>query len=213
MDERRNLCCRIFGEMIYVDLGIVVVAVWAIRKSLPITAVGLVIFFAALLPNSGLAPFDFQKISTVADRYAYLAMIGPALAVAEMAAKRRWMRAIVIGAIAVLIVRTEMQIRFWRNGEMLFHHAIAVNPNSWMSWSNLADILADREPAEAIFDCQQALRINPGDANSWNTLGSILMSQGDPPGAVAAFARACSLAPDNPMYADNYRRAAASSRN
>ncbi|MGO8672101.1 MAG: tetratricopeptide repeat protein [Capsulimonadaceae bacterium] len=40
------------------------------------------LFGAAILPNSGLVPFDFQAISTVADRYLYVAMLGPALALA-----------------------------------------------------------------------------------------------------------------------------------
>ena len=35
-----------------------------------------------LLPVLGLIPFDFQHYSTVADRYAYLAMLGPAIALA-----------------------------------------------------------------------------------------------------------------------------------
>src|SRR2546430_17715385 len=40
-----------------------------------------------LLPVLGLVPFGYQDISTVADRYAYPAMIGPALAVALLAEK------------------------------------------------------------------------------------------------------------------------------
>ena len=40
------------------------------------------ISIAALLPMLGLMPFGFQEISTVADRYMYLALLGPALALA-----------------------------------------------------------------------------------------------------------------------------------
>jgi tetratricopeptide (TPR) repeat protein len=141
-----------------------------------------------------------------------LSMLGAALAFSAVIVEVKSPAIVAIVLLACIVV-SESQIRFWRNGETLFRHAIAVNPNSWMSWSNLANILADRAPAEAIYDCQQALRINPGDANSWNTLGSILMSQGDSPGAVEAFSRACALAPDNGLYAGNYRRATGSSRN
>ena len=37
------------------------------------------VFLAGLLPVLGLVPFGFQDISTVADRYIYLAMLGPAM--------------------------------------------------------------------------------------------------------------------------------------
>ena len=40
-----------------------------------------VLFLAPLLPVLGFVPFAFQHISTVADRYTYLAMLGPALGI------------------------------------------------------------------------------------------------------------------------------------
>src|SRR5205823_4067631 len=40
------------------------------------------IFVIALLPTLGLKPFVFQWLSTVADRYAYLALLGVAIAAA-----------------------------------------------------------------------------------------------------------------------------------
>lgn len=45
-----------------------------------LTAVGLSV--AWLVPVLGFVPFEYQRISTVADRYLYLAMFGPALALA-----------------------------------------------------------------------------------------------------------------------------------
>jgi protein O-mannosyl-transferase len=55
-----------------------------------LTAFGL--FIAWLVPVLGLVPFDFQRVSSVADRYVYLAMIGPALALAWLV-NRFWSRA------------------------------------------------------------------------------------------------------------------------
>ena len=66
-------------------LAIVCVVLW--RKARWV-AVGAGIFAIALLPVLGLAPFSYQKFSTVADRYAYLAMLSPALMVAFLAS--RW---------------------------------------------------------------------------------------------------------------------------
>ena len=45
------------------------------------------VFVFGMVMNLGLAPFQFQFHSTVADHYAYLAMLGPALAVAWIASK------------------------------------------------------------------------------------------------------------------------------
>jgi len=44
-----------------------------------------------ILPVSGLVPFVFRKNSTVSDRYVYLSMLGPALALASFLFQRRLM--------------------------------------------------------------------------------------------------------------------------
>src|SRR5262249_41003684 len=51
---------------------------------------GAALSFAAVAPVLGFVPFDFQRYSTVADHYLYLAMIGPALLFAWVLA--RWPR-------------------------------------------------------------------------------------------------------------------------
>jgi hypothetical protein len=48
----------------------------------PWLIVAFAVFVVALLPVLGLTPFNVQMISTVTDRYLYLAMLAPALAVA-----------------------------------------------------------------------------------------------------------------------------------
>jgi len=196
-----------------------VVIVLLLRRRFPVLLAAAAVFLVGLIPVLGLARFEFQHFSTVADHYLYVAMLGPALVGAWLAAKggngsAGWtLRTIVIATIfAMLIVRTETQIRVWRNGVTLFSHAVVVNPNSWMSWSNLGNALAPTRPQEAIEACERAAEINPDDANNWNSLGSILMSQGERSAAVDAFARAWKLAPENPMYSANYRRAAAAMR-
>jgi hypothetical protein len=67
-------------------LGMIVGA-WAARRCWPIVATAFAVFVAGLIPVIGIVPFTFQYFSTVADRYVYLAMLGPALAVAAVLAR------------------------------------------------------------------------------------------------------------------------------
>ncbi len=60
---------------------------WRDRKPWLMASAG--IFVVGVLPVSGLVPFTFQYISTVADRYLYLSMLGPALALAWFLSERR----------------------------------------------------------------------------------------------------------------------------
>jgi tetratricopeptide (TPR) repeat protein len=62
-------------------LALAFIAIVARRRA-PWLIVSLTIAVLALLPVLGLVPFGYQLYSTVADRYAYFALLGPALAVA-----------------------------------------------------------------------------------------------------------------------------------
>jgi hypothetical protein len=187
---------------------------WLGRKRRPLMAAGAALYLIAMLPNAGLVSFDYQKFSTVADRYLYFSMLGAALMLAAVMAEfnRSMVWATVVAMLLVCIVLTEVQIRIWRNGETLFRNAIAVNPRSWMSYANLANIVADRAPNEAIEYCHRALAIEPDDAGSWNNLGSALMNEGESAAALDAFAHAHRLAPDNSVFSDNYQRAVRAAR-
>jgi len=71
----------------------------------------------------GLAPFNFQTFSTVADRYAYLSMFGVAIGIATVIGNLKTKTAAsvllsaVIAAFAILSVR---QMSHWQNGWTLF---------------------------------------------------------------------------------------------
>jgi cytochrome c-type biogenesis protein CcmH/NrfG len=160
-------------------------------------------------------PFDYQSISTTTDRYAYLAMAGVAVAVAaalaEFATPRRTtiLTVAMIALLSVWVVLTQIQIQTWRNGRALFRHAVTINPNSWMSWGNLANVVADADPDEAIADCRRAIAANPSDASSYNTLGSVLMAKGQTSEGLAAFTAAHANDPGNPTFSQNYKKAQA----
>jgi hypothetical protein len=58
-----------------IPVGLLVVC-YRYRERRPLTWLGALMFVTFLLPTLGLVPFAYQAYSTVADRYAYLALIG-----------------------------------------------------------------------------------------------------------------------------------------
>jgi len=134
------------------------------------------IFGAALLPVSGLMLFDFQQISTVADRYLYLAMLGPALAVgwglARYGSKRVWL--VFLAVIALLSAKAAAQVWVWESSATLTTQAVRLNPKSWVAHNNLGIIKAEQGlNSEAIATFAAALAANPNYAEAHNNLGAL----------------------------------------
>ncbi|MGO8670963.1 MAG: hypothetical protein ACLQVD_06335, partial [Capsulimonadaceae bacterium] len=66
----------------YATAGIAVLFVgllWLIRGRWPVAAAGGAVFVIGLLPTCGIVTNPFELYSTVADRYAYVALVGPAI--------------------------------------------------------------------------------------------------------------------------------------
>lgn len=153
---------------------------------------------AALLPVLGLVPFAFQYYSTVADRYLYLAMLGPALAVACWLARGR--NAAAWAAVGALLagwaVLAYVQAGTWRNSVTLLSHAIEVNPASDVSFANRGMALARRgQLGGAEEDIREALRLNPGNHKAHSNLGNVLLLRGRREAAIAEYRAAIAIEP------------------
>ncbi|HSU69286.1 MAG TPA: hypothetical protein VLJ39_20540, partial [Tepidisphaeraceae bacterium] len=105
---------------------------WLLRKRLPALATSVAIFALGLLPTLGLVPFDFQTISTVSDRFAYLAMLGPALLLARIMDHTRRPLAGVIGLAILLPLATLSlrQLRYWQDDWTVAAHLLEENHES-----------------------------------------------------------------------------------
>ena len=149
------------------------------RRGLGLAAL---LFVIPLLPVMGLVPFAFQTISTVADHYAYLSLIGPAVGVAMMHTQRpgrktAWIASIAVVALAVISFR---QTLVWSNDETFFTHAVAVNPKSAPAWNGLAGVAqrnGDLPAAQSA--AEHAVAANPDYAFAHLTLMNIALSRGD----------------------------------
>jgi len=150
----------------YTWIAVVILAlvVWRARSRW-LTAAAL-LFVAGVLPVLGLTTFLYQQFSTVADRFVYLSMLGPALAAAWLMS-RRWNGVTVSIATIVLIAlgaATTMQTRVWRDRLTLAAHGVAVLPDNPGARSAYAGALirADRIE-EAIAQLEEVMRHMPND--------------------------------------------------
>jgi len=184
----------------------VAVAIFAFRKRSPWLAAGGLLSFGVLLPVIGLVPFAFQNYSTVADRYVYLAMIGPAVIVA-MALAKAIERGVAKPAfsfaaivIAALMVLTLGQVRYWDNSATLFAHGIKINPNSYGLRTNYGISLDDLgRPAEAMEQYQAAVKIAPELPDAWQDMGISLQQEGKDDEAMTCFQHVIESHPEDEL--------------
>lgn len=179
------------------------VAVWLLRRRAPWLWVSWALFVIALLPVLGLVPFDFEARSLVGDRYVYLAMLGPALALSFAIPLAPWPRRASIALCAVVLallgIRSFFQTWVWQSNTTLFHHAIAVNPHSALAYDNLAvEAMADGNLDEAAAMARQSARVDPHGVTSYLVLGDVAARQQNYSEALADYRTACENEPHNP---------------
>jgi Flp pilus assembly protein TadD len=174
-------------------LVIVVLTVLAVRvrTASPHWTVGWGWYLVALLPVIGIVQVGSQAM---ADRYTYLPLVGPVLAVVwELGDRlaRRASFALAAAAVAVLAVATSAQASLWRDSTMLFAHTIAATgPNAAAHHAlGLAHYRAGRLD-EAMAELRRALAITDRYADAWTALGEVLVKSGRPGEALEAFRRA-----------------------
>jgi len=171
--------------------------VWRMRGRQP-WAASVGVFVVGVLPVLGLTPFEMQNISTVADRYLYVSMLGPALALAWFIRNRSEI-SIEIGCALILCalgVTSSFQLRHWRDTMTLFDYTLKINPNSAMAHNNLGAALAKQGKFdEAIKEYMAAIRSRPNHAEAYNNLGNALASQGKIEKAIYYYRKALQIKP------------------
>ena len=104
------------------------------RRRFPAVWLGWLFYLVALLPTIGLAPVG---IHVVADRYAYLALLGIMLAVSAMVVPL--VRAsLLVALVSVLAVLTGQRTAVWANTGTLFESVLVENPESLPAHINLS---------------------------------------------------------------------------
>lgn len=163
----------------------------------PRVRTGFYFFLLAGLPAYGLLSFQFQKFSTVADRYVSFALIGLGASTAAYFTRKRGLP-FVAGAAALCAasVLSLRQVDNWQDSVVLFRHALSVNPRSTLSHTNLAYALAVRgQYVQATEHLRRAVELDPTSADLRVNYGSALVGEGQRDAARAEFSAALALDP------------------
>lgn len=182
----------------------------AFRAPRPLwVAAGL--FVAGLFPVLGFIPFGYQSISTVADRYVYLALVGPALAVAwglmriaagtsaNRLAATRIAFGTAFGVAVVFGVLAQRQCRIWRDDLALADAGLAVSPNSAQLRSIRAGALENSGQLEAALVLfEQTVEVAPRSAMVRVGLAQAYQRRGREADALRVYNQAIELQSDFP---------------
>ncbi len=175
--------------------------IWALRKRVPILPIVAAVFVAGILPVIGIVPYYYHNISTVADRYLYLALLGPALGLAWLLSgtEARLVTVVCGVVLALLAVRSAFQVLYWRGNIALFAHAIEVTPNSWRSMNNLGAALdAYGQTARAKDLFEHELELHPHFDEGHKNYGLLLKKTGHINEAITQFQEAIQVNPEYP---------------
>lgn len=186
-----------------VTLAFAIVALVAIAiitcRSRKLIAASLILI-AGLIFNLGLVPFQFQLYSTVADHYMYLAMLGPALAIAHKLTRlpHRVSLPIAAGVCAILSALSIVQTLVWRDSVTLFTHSVAINPRSAGSHNNLGRALGERGNLDgAARHFEAALTIQSGTPAAHRNLAFVQFRRGNLDAAIDQLKQAIQLMEQN----------------
>ena len=103
------------------------------RKVHPLAFSCFAIAFICVLPVLGLVPFEYQKHSTVADRYFYFGMLGVTMLVplfAELAKRHNMLKYIFGGIVLIYLVLNIKQTNTWRNEFSIWDNTLVHYKNS-----------------------------------------------------------------------------------
>jgi protein O-mannosyl-transferase len=185
---------------------------FVVSRRVPRGLVAAAAFFVVMLgPTLGFLDFSWMKYAFVADRFQYLASIGPIAAIAagitwlagkyvDSAAIRRAAAALLLVALGAL---TQQQAALYANEETFYRGIVARNPSAWAAHMNLGvALMASDRAAEAVPHHVQALALKPDLVEARVNLGAARAALGQVDEAAADFVEAIRLKPSDPAIHD-----------
>ncbi len=178
--------------------------VWRMGRAQAYLPVGWLWFLATLVPVIGLVQVGGAAL---ADRYTYIPSIGVFLAVTfgvcELADRFQVPQKAIATAgaliLAICLILTENQLRYWHDSETLFAHALAVTKNNHVAHVNLGVALEQKgELNEALAEYRAAEQLAPELYHIHNNLGNLLDNLGHPNEALTEYRWAVLLNPGRP---------------
>jgi tetratricopeptide (TPR) repeat protein len=189
-------------------LGVISWVAWRTRRQCPYLLVGWLWFLGMLVPVIGLVQVGS---AAMADRYTYFPIVGIFIAVAfgvRDLARRFRVPKVAVAITAALVLAaclglTERQLRYWRDSESLFAHALAVtadNPNARVDYG-VALEQQGRFP-EALAEYREAVRLSSDNFQAQYNIGNLLDKMGRPEQARIELLKAVQLEPESAASRD-----------
>jgi len=187
----------ITGLLPYIALPLLLIAWKRLGRQGNWVISAIAIFIFGLIPVLGFKPFFYQSISGQADRYLYLSLFGPALALTCFLAGKRNIFAWGMTGLVLLIMMgmTYHQTGFWLTNRLFLEHMHAVNPRSTSYYSCLVQqAFEENDFSQAAVYCEQSLKIQ-NSSGIRCLLGAILMRQGKYKESIVEYSEAVHINP------------------
>lgn len=127
----------------------------------------MLLVLICIAPVMGLVPFVFQRISTVADRYLYLAVFAASIGIAIMV-RRYYGRIVILASILLIIFNGFVSVLYtakWRNTRTIMQYALDRNPKSIVASHDLGVwLMKQGRMPDAIVFLKKALRLDPSNS-------------------------------------------------
>ena len=180
-------------------------AAFALGKKRPYLLVGWLWYLGMLVPVIGIVQVGSQSI---ADRYAYLPLVGLSFAIiwlaAELVGRRRLLKrtaaAVACVALMSLAAQAYRQAAYWKSSRELFEHTLAVTDKNAFIHNNLGVFhFQEGRYDDAIAQFRQAAAVAPTYAEAHNNQGMVLVKLQRTDEAMGQYQAALAI---NPGYAE-----------
>jgi len=185
---------------------VISVIIWYYRKKAGYFLLAFLIYILGYLPVSGLVTFYYQYMSTTADRYIYISMLGAALAFSVLLTKIKNRKNAAIFASVVLIVMiflSNNQIPVWSNEFSMWSKSIEKYPESSPHPYSGRGLLYQEQKKyrEAIEDFNKAIELKPDYGQAYYNRGNAYYDLGIYNKAIEDFSKSIKI---NPKFSEAY---------
>ncbi len=198
--ERSRFLPILFSLLV---LALASVLAWRLRRRAPWLIVGWLWYLGMLVPMIGLVQVGDQAL---ADRYAYLPLIGITVAFSWTASELvrvrpavRWTTAGVSAAlVGACVLVSARHLSVWRDSRTLFEHALLVTDRNYVAHASLGKVLGDAGRLdEALEHFERSRAILPGFFQAQLNAGKARYKRGELDLARAAFENCVRLRPES----------------
>jgi tetratricopeptide (TPR) repeat protein len=183
-----------------IALVVITGVAYRMRHRQPCWLVGWLWFLGSLVPVIGLVQVGG---SFMADRYTYFPAVGVFMAIAFGVPEFYWSkRSVQAAALLVLLacaVLTKIQLSYWRDGETLFRHTLAITRNNPVARINLGlELEQQNRIEEALDEYRKVTKIDPNNFRIHFYIGNMLLKLERPAEALAEYRQCLARTPAVP---------------